>query len=52
MELRHSLKQLAEAHRLMETGRHAALIEEIGGMLSDPTLRQAYLESALPKAAG
>ena len=28
------------------------IIEEIGGMLNDPTLRQAYLESALPKAAG
>jgi class 3 adenylate cyclase/tetratricopeptide (TPR) repeat protein len=38
----------AQAKRIAARG----LIEEIGGMLSDPTLRQAYLESALPKAAG
>jgi ATP/maltotriose-dependent transcriptional regulator MalT len=28
------------------------MIQEIGGMLNDETLRRAYLESALPQAAG
>jgi ATP/maltotriose-dependent transcriptional regulator MalT len=47
---------LEAAGRSEEAGakRTAArgMIEEIGGMLNDPTLRQAFLESALPKVAG
>jgi predicted ATPase/class 3 adenylate cyclase len=42
--------RLEEAQAKRATAR--STIEEIGKLLNDPTLRQAYLESALPKAAG
>jgi tetratricopeptide (TPR) repeat protein len=53
---------VAAAETLEAAGRHEeaqakrtaaqGMIQEIGGLLNDATLRQAYLENALPKAAG
>ncbi len=41
--------RVAEAQAKREVAR--GVIQEIGDLLSDETLRQAYLESALPQAA-